>query len=94
MRIFFAVLIIFLSFSANSAPLGRYNNSKTYLMNQQLQYYRANALKRQAAYNYYSNPTRNIRYPNRYSGYPNIERTHYRGISAQDRYSPRYYNQL
>lgn len=51
-------------------------NYKAYALNQSL-----NGKKRQASLirqrnAYYSNPTRNIRYPNKYNQYPNIQRNY------------------
>lgn len=73
------LIFLFLLFNpafASDAQFGRYNYSNYAAMNQQLQYQRANAIRRQRMYN--QSPARNIVIPRGNAGYyPNIERKNY-----------------
>lgn len=88
-------LILFLLFVSGGlsfcADFGEYQYKEYLGVQQLLQNQRAMAQRRQMRYN--TNPTRNIKYPNRYSSYPNIEKkqTHM-PLSARQRYSPAYYS--
>lgn len=85
------VLFVFLlfGFSFAKAEFGEYRYSKYMGIQQQMNNRRAAARLIEARRN--SDPTRNIRYPNAYNQYPNIQRTNYNGINAYQRYSPAYY---
>jgi len=80
-------LMLFLS--AQASIFGNSANMKYYGLQMQLQ-----NMQRQAAIQRaksYRNPTRNIKYPNAYSQYPNIENYHPQRISRNQRYSSTYY---
>lgn len=91
MRYFLIILLLFVNFSS-AVEFGEYSFNKYVGINQQLQNQRASALRRQRQYNQI--PTRNIKYPTSYNKYPNITRGQQYGLSARQRYSPRYYNSL
>ena len=91
-KIFFVLFLFFiLNEYSFAAEFGEYQYKEYLGVQQMLQNQRAMAQRRQMRYN--TNPTRNIKYPNRYSQYPNIEtkQTHV-PLSARQRYSPAYFN--
>ena len=72
-RFFLVLVLMFLcQIKIFGAEFGEYQYSEYLGIQQQLQNQRLMAQRRQIRYN--KSPTRNIRYPNSYSKYPNIER--------------------
>ena len=92
----FAIIIItilfYLPIFASASEFGQYRYSQYLGIQQQLQNQRINAIRRQRMH--YQNPTRNIRYPSANNPYPNIQRSHAARITPQQRYSPKYYQNL
>lgn len=88
----FIILVLLLCRFAFCAQLGEYRYSKYLGVQQQLNNRRAAARIMELKYN--SNPTRNIRYPDAYNRYPNIQRTNVSNINPYQRYSPAYYQRV
>ena len=95
MRLILTILIFFLvhqiSF-AQDETFGQYRYSKYIGIQQQLQNQRANAIRKQRMYN--QGPARNIRFPNAYNQYPNIQRSYAAKLTPRQRYSAKYYQSL
>lgn len=95
MRLLLIILTILIFepiIQANEVEFGQYRYSQYLGIQQQLQNQRANAIRRQRMY--YQNPTRNIRYPNAYNQYPNIQRSYAARLTPRQRYSAQYYRNL
>ena len=88
-RKFFILSVLLLSQIAICAEFGEYGYSKYLGVQQQLNNRRAAARIMELRQN--ANPTRNIRYPDAYNRYPNIQRSNISGINPYQRYSPAYY---
>lgn len=104
MKKFFAASIIYLIFSnctvisAVAADFGNYGlyggNYQAYGLAQTLENQKRRSAVARQRYNYATNPTRKIKYPTSYNPYPNIQQSNYQNISAKQRYSSRYYENM
>jgi len=100
-KILIALLVVYSftlsnSFGAEFGRYGLYNGDyRGYALQQTLkaQQNRANLVRQR--HNYYSNPTRRIKYPTSNNPYPNIQRNNYqRNIPQRQRYSAKYYETM
>lgn len=95
MKLFILIILsifFYQTSQAQEAEFGQYQYPQYLGIQQQLLNQRNNAIRRQRIYN--QSPTRNIRYPNAYNRYPNIQRTQNTSITPRQRYSAQYYRNL
>ena len=88
----FIIFVTLLFCASEASEFGQYRYSKYIGLNQQLQSNRLaqnRLMMRKRQMMYYENPTRNIRFPNMYSQYPNIENNRY-GLNYQNGYGYNY----
>ena len=91
MRFFIAITFIFFLNFAQASDFGQYQFNRTAALQRQLQAQKIYKYRQEQIARYKQNPTRNIRYPNRYNQYPNITRNQVNNLNYSKRYSSQYY---